>query len=201
VITKRKESDQTGQKASIRQLALLPGQGKSIVALALTGTAAGTLGLTVDTGETVSSVSIALDDLTIPQAAQAIAERLTADGVAASVSDTPLLPDLVFDGEEPADTEIQIFGLPDPAITIDLRKTALDVQFSEDLDVVSLEDFVDKSFQKKELTEIAESPISVFRGVSKADADRLRQAFNVKTVRDLANLKFVDWARKIVDRE
>ena len=40
------------------------------------------------------------------------------------------------------------------------------------------------------LSEIADSPV---------DAELLLKAFNIKTVRDLANLKYVNWAQSIVN--
>ncbi|EMP07007.1 hypothetical protein LEP1GSC124_0138 [Leptospira interrogans serovar Pyrogenes str. 200701872] len=36
------------------------------------------------------------------------------------------------------------------------------------------------------------------QGLSEGDADYLLKAFNVKTVRDLANLKYVKWAQSII---
>ena len=55
-----------------------------------------------------------------------------------------------------------------------------------------------KDSEGKSLKEIADSPVSVLQGVSEGDATKLQEAFNVKTVRDLANLKYVRWAQSIV---
>jgi hypothetical protein len=41
--------------------------------------------------------------------------------------------------------------------------------------------------------------VNVLQGVSSGDADLLQKAFYVKTVRDLANLKYVRWAQAIVN--
>lgn len=57
----------------------------------------------------------------------------------------------------------------------------------------------DKPFQKKRLTELVEAPVSALKGVSKKDAEMLNEAFHVKTVRDLAALKFALWAREICE--
>jgi hypothetical protein len=57
---------------------------------------------------------------------------------------------------------------------------------------------VDKVFEKKSLKEIADAPISALQGVSEGDLELLQKAFNVKTIRDLANLKYVKWAQAIV---
>lgn len=57
---------------------------------------------------------------------------------------------------------------------------------------------VDKSYETKSLKEIADSPVAALQGLSEGDAKLLLEAFNVKTVRDLANLKYVKWAQAIV---
>ncbi len=57
---------------------------------------------------------------------------------------------------------------------------------------------VDKKYEKLTLKEIADSPVDALEGVSAGDAELLQKAFNVKTVRDLANLKYVNWAQAIV---
>ncbi|HOP62385.1 MAG TPA: hypothetical protein PK358_09590 [Spirochaetota bacterium] len=57
---------------------------------------------------------------------------------------------------------------------------------------------VDKAFEEKSLKEIADAPVSALQGVSEGDAKLLAEAFNVKTVKDLAELKYVKWAQAIV---
>lgn len=57
---------------------------------------------------------------------------------------------------------------------------------------------VDKAYETKSLKEIAGSPVSALQGVSEGDAKLLADAFNVKTVRDFAELKYVKWAQAIV---
>jgi hypothetical protein len=57
---------------------------------------------------------------------------------------------------------------------------------------------VDKAYQDKSFDEIADAPVDALRGISKKDAELLEQAFNVKTVRDLANLKYPKWASAII---
>ncbi|MGY2894942.1 hypothetical protein [Deinococcus sp. UYEF24] len=51
--------------------------------------------------------------------------------------------------------------------------------------------FFDKAFADKELDELADAPVSALNGVSEADGEALQKAFNIKTVRDLAENKFV----------
>jgi hypothetical protein len=57
---------------------------------------------------------------------------------------------------------------------------------------------VDKAYESKSLKEIADAPVSALQGVSEDDAKLLAQAFKVKTVKDLAKLKYVKWAQAIV---
>ena len=57
--------------------------------------------------------------------------------------------------------------------------------------------WVDKAYEGKSATEIADSPIDALQGVSAADAEKLQKAFGIKTVRGLARLAFVRWAQEI----
>jgi len=57
---------------------------------------------------------------------------------------------------------------------------------------------VDKAYETKTLKEIADAPVQALQGVSDSHAEFLSKAFHVKTVRDLANLKYVLWAQGIV---
>lgn len=64
---------------------------------------------------------------------------------------------------------------------------------------MNINNAVDKAFEDKSLKEIADAPVSALQGVSDGDAEKLQDAFNVKTVRDLAELKYVKWAQAIVN--
>lgn len=57
--------------------------------------------------------------------------------------------------------------------------------------------FVDKAHEDKDFAEIAELPIDALQGVSKGDAEKIQQAFNIRTVRQLAEHKFVRAAQAI----
>ena len=46
--------------------------------------------------------------------------------------------------------------------------------------------------------ELVDAPVGALQGVSGGDAKLLKEAFNVKTIGDLANLKYVKWAQAIV---
>lgn len=63
--------------------------------------------------------------------------------------------------------------------------------------MADLTQYVDKAFENKDFTEIANAPVSALQGVSDADAEALQKAFGIKTVHDLATNKFVLWAQAI----
>jgi hypothetical protein len=57
---------------------------------------------------------------------------------------------------------------------------------------------LDKAYEQKTYKELVDCPVSALQGLSEGDAEKLKAAFNVKTVKDLANLKYVRWAQAIV---
>ena len=58
--------------------------------------------------------------------------------------------------------------------------------------------YLDKAFEGKEFAELADAPVDALAGVSAADAEALKKAFNVTTIRDLADNKYVRVAQAIV---
>ena len=62
---------------------------------------------------------------------------------------------------------------------------------------MNINKFLDKAYEKKALKEIVNAPVDALQGVSAKDAELLKEAFNVKTVSDLAKLKYVKWAQAI----
>jgi len=56
---------------------------------------------------------------------------------------------------------------------------------------------VDKAYEGKSFAELADAPVSALQGVSEGDAQLLKDAFNISTVRDLGTSKFVLWAQAI----
>lgn len=56
---------------------------------------------------------------------------------------------------------------------------------------------LDKAYETKSLAEIAGAPISALQGVSDGDAQHLKDAFGIKTVRDLGTNKYFLWAQAI----
>ncbi len=58
---------------------------------------------------------------------------------------------------------------------------------------------LDKKYESKSPLEILKSPVDALQGISADDAKSLKTAFNIKTVKDLADFKFVKWAKDIVE--
>lgn len=56
---------------------------------------------------------------------------------------------------------------------------------------------LDKSWEDKSIEELADAPVAALQGVSDGDAEKLQQAFNIKTVRDLGTNKYFVWAQSI----
>jgi hypothetical protein len=57
--------------------------------------------------------------------------------------------------------------------------------------------FLDKAHEQKDFAEIAELPIDALQGVSAGDAEAIQKAFGVKTIRQLAEHKFIKAAQAI----
>jgi hypothetical protein len=64
--------------------------------------------------------------------------------------------------------------------------------------MADIAELVDKAYEGKTFSEIADSPVDALQGVSAGDADLLKKAFNIKTVRDLGTNKFFMRAAAIV---
>ncbi|MDR7051323.1 hypothetical protein J2X54_003810 [Duganella sp. 3397] len=62
---------------------------------------------------------------------------------------------------------------------------------------MNIDTVVDKEYVGLSFRALASSPVSALRGISAKDAKALAQAFNVHSVRDLANMDFVKWAQAI----
>ncbi len=56
---------------------------------------------------------------------------------------------------------------------------------------------VDKAFETRSISELADAPVDALQGVSEGDAEHLKAAFNIKTVRDLGTNKYFLWAQAI----
>ena len=62
---------------------------------------------------------------------------------------------------------------------------------------MNIDKFVDKKYEKMSFKELANAPVDAIQGISEGDAKLLKEAFKVKTVKDLAKLKYVRWAQAI----
>jgi len=62
---------------------------------------------------------------------------------------------------------------------------------------MNLNKALDKAYEGKTLKELVNAPVDAIAGISAGDAKLLKEAFNVKTISDLANLKYFVWARSI----
>ena len=66
---------------------------------------------------------------------------------------------------------------------------------------VDLTKVLDKAWADKTLPEILAAPVAALKGVSERDGELLDEAFGVKTVADLAGLKYVRWAQALAALE
>jgi len=64
---------------------------------------------------------------------------------------------------------------------------------------VNLDAVLDKAYESSSLADLADAPVSALSGVSEADGDALLQAFNIKTIGDLAGNKYIRAAQAIVE--
>jgi len=62
---------------------------------------------------------------------------------------------------------------------------------------MNIDKFVDKKYEKLTLKELVNAPVDAIAGISEGDAKLLKEAFKIKTISDLAKLKYVRWARAI----
>jgi hypothetical protein len=60
-----------------------------------------------------------------------------------------------------------------------------------------LQHFVDKAYEGKDLTALADAPVDALEGVSKGDAEALKAALGIKTIRDLAQHRAVRIAQAL----
>ncbi len=58
---------------------------------------------------------------------------------------------------------------------------------------------VDKAYESNSFDTLADAPVDALEGLSKADAEALQKAFNIKTIRQLAESKFVLRAQAITN--
>ena len=62
---------------------------------------------------------------------------------------------------------------------------------------MNFKNILDKGWEEKPVEEILNAPVEILKGVSPSDGQKLKEAFNIKTVRDLATCKFFLWAQAL----
>ncbi|MFE4373389.1 hypothetical protein ACFRMN_35175 [Streptomyces sp. NPDC056835] len=62
---------------------------------------------------------------------------------------------------------------------------------------IDLDKVLDKAWADKDLPAVLAAPVSALKGVSDRQGDLLEEAFGIKTVADLANLKYARWAQAL----
>ena len=64
---------------------------------------------------------------------------------------------------------------------------------------IDLDKILDKAYEAGDFAKLADAPVAALAGVSDADADALKQAFNIKTIGDLGRNKYFRAAAALVD--
>ena len=64
---------------------------------------------------------------------------------------------------------------------------------------IDLDKILDKAYETGDFAKLADAPVAALAGVSDADADALKQAFNIKTIGDLGRNKHFRAAQAIVN--
>jgi hypothetical protein len=70
--------------------------------------------------------------------------------------------------------------------------------FEEGAQMADISKVVDKDYEGMDFDELADAPVDALEGLSKGDAEALQKAFNIKTIRQLAESKYVLRAQGIV---
>jgi hypothetical protein len=65
--------------------------------------------------------------------------------------------------------------------------------------VAGLSDKFDKAYEGKSIEELATAPVGALQGLSEADAKKLQEALNIKTVKDLGTNKYFLWAQGVAN--
>ncbi|MFJ6675725.1 hypothetical protein ACIQMJ_31860 [Actinosynnema sp. NPDC091369] len=64
---------------------------------------------------------------------------------------------------------------------------------------VDLAKVLDKKYEDGTLSDVLDAPVAALSGVSEADAEALKTAFGIKTVRDLGRNKYFRTAAALLD--
>ena len=69
--------------------------------------------------------------------------------------------------------------------------------FQEDGFISDIATKLDKNYEGMSLRELAKAPVAALQGVSDGDAEKLKQAFGITTIKDLGTNKYFLWAQAI----
>jgi hypothetical protein len=56
---------------------------------------------------------------------------------------------------------------------------------------------LDKQYENTPLKELADAPVAALQGLSEDDAEKLKSALGIKTIKDLGTNKYFLWAQAI----
>jgi len=56
---------------------------------------------------------------------------------------------------------------------------------------------LDKQYEDTPLKELADAPVAALQGLSEDDAEKLKSALGIKTIKDLGTNKYFLWAQAI----
>lgn len=71
------------------------------------------------------------------------------------------------------------------------------IPYSVEVRMPGIADKLDKVYETKSLEELADAPVAALQGVSDGDAEKLKAAFGIVTIKDLGTNKFFLWAQAI----
>lgn len=63
--------------------------------------------------------------------------------------------------------------------------------------MAGIADKFDKAYEDKSIAELADAPVAALQGVSDGDAEKLKAAVNITTVRGLGTNKCFRWAHAV----
>lgn len=64
--------------------------------------------------------------------------------------------------------------------------------------MADISQFFDKAYEQQEFSQLADAPVDALQGLSESDAQALKDALGIDTVRELADNKFVHTALDVV---
>ena len=72
-----------------------------------------------------------------------------------------------------------------------------DLNKNDEDDMAGINAKFDKEYLDKGIDDLAKAPVEALKGLSEGDAQKLKEALNIKTVKDLGTNKFFIWAQAV----